>query len=111
MQEELESDAHVNVSFLDPSSTNWVSVTGEAKLTQNKNKINELWNPMTKAWFGDLGDGVHKGNQDDPRVSVIEVIPSEIRYWKANKGRIAQTLDIAASAITGMHVTLLLAIS
>lgn len=33
---------------------------------------------MIRAWFGDLGDGVHKGDEDDPRVSVIEVVPENV---------------------------------
>jgi hypothetical protein len=32
-----------------------------------------------KAWFGDLGDGVHKGDENDPRISLIEVTPDEVR--------------------------------
>jgi hypothetical protein len=35
------------------------------------------------SYFGDLNDGVHHGNEDDPRVSIIEVVPTEIRYWVA----------------------------
>ena len=35
---------------------------------------------MLKGWFGDLKDGKHTGNWDDPRVAVIQVVPSELRY-------------------------------
>jgi hypothetical protein len=31
-----------------------------------------------KAWFGDLGDGIHKGDENDPRVVIIDVTPSEV---------------------------------
>ncbi len=55
----------------------------------------------TSAWFGDLGDGVHKGDRNDPRVAVIEVIPDEIRYWIATRGKVGQAVDIAVSAATG----------
>ena len=55
----------------------------------------------TGAWFGDLGDGVHKGDQHDPRVALIEVIPDEIRYWVATKGAVTRTLEIGISALTG----------
>ena len=53
------------------------------------------------AWFGDLGDGVHKGDENDPRVALIEVIPDEIRYWIATRGAVGRTIDIAVSAMTG----------
>ena len=55
----------------------------------------------TAAWFGDLGDGIHKGDQNDPRVAVIEVIPAEIRYWIATRGKIGQAVEVAVGAVTG----------
>lgn len=75
--------------------------------------------PSVAAYFGDLGDGIHKGNEDDPRVSIIEVIPDEviystyillllpltshfqIRYWVATKGSIGRTMSTAVGAVTG----------
>ena len=55
----------------------------------------------TSAWFGDLKDGIHKGDQHDPRVAVIQVIPDEIRYWTVTKNAAARAVDIATSAVTG----------
>src|SRR6266567_1093891 len=55
----------------------------------------------TSAWFGDLGDGVHKGDSNDPRISLIQVVPNEIRYWKTNKGRIGRSLEVGVGALTG----------
>ncbi|KAJ6609870.1 hypothetical protein B0H10DRAFT_2294932 [Mycena sp. CBHHK59/15] len=53
------------------------------------------------AYFGDLKDGAHKGDAEDPRISVIEVVPQEIRYWVATKGSIARAADVAISNVTG----------
>ncbi len=53
------------------------------------------------AYFGDLKDGIHKGDENDPRVSVIEVIPDEVRYWVATKGTIGKAVDLAVNAATG----------
>ena len=41
--DEIENDAHVNVSFYDESSTNWASYSGIAKIIQDKEKIKEHW--------------------------------------------------------------------
>ena len=51
-------------------------------------KFLSLTHHSTSAWFDDLGDGVHKGDSNDPRISLIQVVPNEIRYWKINKGKI-----------------------
>lgn len=52
-------------------------------------------------YFGDLGDGVHKGDVNDPRVSAIEVTPEEIHYWYATSGTVSRTAQVAVSAVTG----------
>ena len=51
-------------------------------------------------YFGDLGDGVHKGDENDPRVAAIEVVPDEVRYWLA-KGPISRGVQEIASAVQG----------
>lgn len=53
------------------------------------------------AWFGDLKDGVHKGDEHDPRVAIIEVIPDEIRYFSATKGTVGRALETGISVVTG----------
>ncbi|TFK54452.1 hypothetical protein OE88DRAFT_1655122 [Heliocybe sulcata] len=99
--DELQNDSHVNVSFYDSKTTDWVSVAGTAKISQDKALIKKHWSSLIAAYFGDLKDGVHKGNEDDPRVSVIEVIPTDIRYWKSKESSITRTLENAIDAATG----------
>lgn len=41
--EEIEKDSHVNVSFYDPSTTNWASYSGVAQVSQDKDKIAQHW--------------------------------------------------------------------
>ncbi|CAH7682550.1 hypothetical protein BY996DRAFT_4584633 [Phakopsora pachyrhizi] len=98
--DELKSDPACNVSFYDNSSTDWVSVSGKANIIQDSEEIKKLWNPSISAWFGNMGDGKHTGNYDDPRVSAIQVKPVEIRYWNA-KNKVSQTFDIAKAKVTG----------
>ncbi|EUC66979.1 blue-light-inducible Bli-3-like protein [Rhizoctonia solani AG-3 Rhs1AP] len=99
--DEIEADPHVNVSFFVPGSNHWVSVAGTAKVIQDKKRAKELWSPFVKAWFGDLGDGVHKGDENDPRVSVIDVTPTEIRYWYSTRTKVGAAVEVATSTITG----------
>lgn len=44
--EEIENDSHVNVSFLDPSSTDWASYSGRARVTQDKELIHKHWSSL-----------------------------------------------------------------
>ncbi|TCD60733.1 hypothetical protein EIP91_009616 [Steccherinum ochraceum] len=99
--DEIQNDSHVNVSFYDEKTTNWASYCGTARITQDKDKIAKHWSAATSAWFGDLGDGIHKGDQHDPRVALIEIIPDEVRYWVATKGAVGRAVDVAVSSMTG----------
>ncbi|KAL8292019.1 hypothetical protein RQP46_001485 [Phenoliferia psychrophenolica] len=99
--DDLEEHPQVNVSWSDPSSTNWVSAAGKATILKDAASIKKMWSPMLKSWFGDLKDGKHTGSWDDPRVAVIQVVPSEIRYWIKTESSLAQTFEVVKGAVTG----------
>lgn len=93
--EEIEHDSHANVSFFDPSTTSWVSYAGKARVSRDSDLIHKYWSTFLTDYIGDLEDGIHKGDADDPRISAIEVVPDEIRYW------FARTLQAAAGEALG----------
>lgn len=97
---ELQNDDHVNVNFFDKSSTNWASFSGVAKVIEDRSVIKKHWNPRISAYFGDLDDS-HKGDENDPRVAVIEVIPNEVRYWLAKSGGIARGVQEVVKTVRG----------
>ncbi|KAG6831568.1 hypothetical protein H0H87_004787 [Tephrocybe sp. NHM501043] len=99
--DEIEHDAHVNVSFLNNETTAWASFSGKARVSKDKDVIKKHWSSYVSAYFGDLKDGVHKGDETDPRISVIEVVPDEIRYWIPHKGALGRAIDAGVGAITG----------
>jgi len=99
--DDIANDDHVNVSFCDSSSTNWASYCGIAKVTQDKEVIKKHWSRFITAYLGDLHDGVHKGDEHDPRVSIIEVVPDSIRYWITHSNTVTRTAQVAASAAMG----------
>ena len=70
---DIEAAKEVNVSFQDTKTQDWISVSGTATTSNSDPRIKEIWSRGAAAWFGDLGDGVHDGSADDPRMSLIEV--------------------------------------
>lgn len=73
---DLEANKEVNLSFEDSSQHDWISVTGEAVTRSNEDpRIKEIWSKGIAVWFGDVGDGVHNGGPEDPRMKLIEVQP------------------------------------
>ncbi|KAG5639122.1 hypothetical protein H0H81_006711 [Sphagnurus paluster] len=99
--EEIENDAHVNVNFLNNETTAWASFSGRANISQDKALIKKHWSSHVTAYFGDLKDGTHRGDETDPRISVIEVVPDEIRYWFPTKGVISRAIEAGVGAMTG----------
>jgi general stress protein 26 len=78
--DELANDSNVNVSFSDPSSTDWASVAGNAKINTDVEAIKKVWSPLLKSWFGKI-DSTKTGEPGDPRIALIEVIPTEVSYY------------------------------
>ncbi|KAI9734339.1 MAG: hypothetical protein M1834_002445 [Cirrosporium novae-zelandiae] len=100
--EDLESDRTVQVTFQDNKSQDWVSVTGVATVASNADpRIKTLYNSGLKAWFGDLGDGIHNGGPEDPRMSLIEVKARYVVYWKSTVGTLGLMKEVGMASLTG----------
>lgn len=71
---DLALNPNVTITLQNNSNTDWISVTGEAITTKNDDpRIKDVYVKTASAWFGDLGDGVHTGGPEDPRIKLIEV--------------------------------------
>ncbi|KAI5237564.1 blue light-inducible protein-like protein Bli-3 [Aureobasidium subglaciale] len=99
---DIEANKEVNISFQDTKSQDWISVTGTATTASNSDpRIKEVWSRGAAAWFGDLGDGVHNGTAEDPRMSLIEVKSKYISYYKTNVGALGYLKEVVAANVTG----------
>ena len=92
---ELQQHQNVNVAYSDPDKDNYVSVAGRAELLRDRKKIEELWNPMHKAWFPQ--------GKDDPDIELIRVHVESAEYWHAPEGRMVQVIGFAKAALTGQR--------
>ena len=99
---DLEHSKDVQITFQNSSSQDWVSITGTATIVSNSDpKIKELYSTSVSAWFGDLGDGVHNGTADDPRMAMIEVKARYVAYWKSTVTSVGFLKEVAQAAMTG----------
>ena len=98
---DLKTDKKCNYTFFDSGDKSWISVSGSGEVTQDEKKIRELYTPVVSAWFGDLGDGVHTGSADDPRMSAIKIETSEVNYYKTTKSTVGRMADMAIAVGTG----------
>ena len=99
---DLAHSDQAQVTFQNSSSQDWVSVTGVCTTSSNDDpRIKDLYSKGTAAWFGDLGDGVHNGTAEDPRMALIEVKAKYISYWKSTVSSLGFVKEVAQASFTG----------
>ncbi|HEU0136789.1 MAG TPA: pyridoxamine 5'-phosphate oxidase family protein [Flavobacterium sp.] len=90
---EILADPAVQLLFQGSSHSDFLTLYGHATISTDRQKIEELWNPMLKTWFT---EGI-----DDPRITVIKFAPSGGYYWDTKHAKPVAMLKRAYGAITG----------
>lgn len=98
--DELRADPNVALGYYNPKTYEWVSVSGTARLSQDRDLIRELYQPDWKAWFDDEGNG-RDGGPDDPRLALILVDAISAHYMKAKHSRPRALFEVARGILTG----------
>ncbi|KAI1272550.1 putative BLI-3 blue-light-inducible Bli-3 protein [Xylaria sp. FL0933] len=98
--DELKSDPHVNIAFLD-SSGQWASVAGTVTIETDRSIVKKYYSPTLKAWMGDLGDGKHDGSENDPRIGVIRVKMTTATYAITDRTVLGRVAEVAKGMVTG----------
>ena len=90
---EIQRNQHVNLGYANPEDNRYVSVSGTANLVRDQAKINELWNPMLKAWFP-------KG-KDDPDLALLHIDVHAAEYWDSPSSTMVQIAGFLKAITTG----------
>ncbi len=80
----------ITATFTDKSDNDYVVVTGEAEVSNDRAKIKDLWSPMAKAWWD---------SADDPDIRLIVLRPEEAEAWDSPGGVVA-TVKMLTAAMT-----------
>jgi general stress protein 26 len=91
--EEIARDPSVNLSFADPGSQKYVSVTGKAAISNDRGKIAELFSTPAKAWWD---------SAEDPNIRVLKITPDDAEFWDS-PGSVISYVKMAAAAVAGNH--------
>ena len=76
---EVSKDNSVYLIYSHPGKNVFVSVKGTCTIILDKKTINELWNPLLKAWY--------PGGIDDPKLCLIKVVTDEAYYWNSSSSK------------------------
>jgi general stress protein 26 len=90
---EIKNDPSVQLLFQGSAHAGFLTVYGHAEISEDKRKIDELWEPIAKTWF--------TGGKDDPRISVIKVTPTQGYYWDNKHGSAVAFIKMVAGAVIG----------
>lgn len=90
---DIEEDPSVQLFFQGSKHSDFLTLYGIATISRNRQKIDELWNPILKTWFTE--------GKDDPRITVIEFVPREGYYWDTKHGQLVAFAKQLAGAVTG----------
>ena len=90
---ELARDPSVKLYFQGSTHSDFLFLTGRATISTDRDKIKELWEPLIRTWFT---EGV-----EDPRITVIKVVPSEGYYWDTKHGNTVAGIKMLIGAVIG----------
>ena len=90
---EIAADKKVQLFYSHPGKNSYMVVNGEASISTDKTKIDELWSPQVKAWF--------KEGKEDPNISLIRITNINAYYWDTKGNRMINFFKMVASAATG----------
>lgn len=81
----------VSCAWADNSNFNYVVVSGNAKISNDRAKIKDLWTDFDKAWWDD---------ENDPSIRLLTVTPEDAELWDS-PGKLVSFAKMAVAAVTG----------
>ncbi|WP_201554765.1 pyridoxamine 5'-phosphate oxidase family protein [Psychrobacter sp. 72-O-c] len=70
---DIQDNPRVGLSYATQDAKNYVSVSGNADLSDDKDKLDELWSPIASAFF--------EHGKEDENVQLIKVVPHGVECW------------------------------
>lgn len=90
---DITTHKKVHLYFSSPEKNSYLSVSGQATIVTDKDKIAKLWNPLLQVWFK---DGV-----DDTNISLLKIVPKKAHYWDSENQKMINFFKVIAPTITG----------
>jgi general stress protein 26 len=88
--EDIKRNPNVGLAFADPGDQKYVSLTGHAVVSNDRQKIKDLWSTPAKAWWN---------SPDDPSIRVLKVTPKDAQYWDS-PGTVVSYVKMLAAVMT-----------
>lgn len=91
--QEIAVNPEVKLYFQGSAHSDFLYLNARATIVNDKAKIKELWKPILKTWF--------TAGENDPRISVLKIEPSEGYYWDNKHGNAIAGIKMLIGAAIG----------
>jgi general stress protein 26 len=91
--DEIAKDNRVCTAYSKPDSDTYVSISGRAEMVKDRAKMEELWNPILKAWF--------PAGLEDPHLCLLKITAEQAEYWDSPSGKLVQLFGFVKAIATG----------
>ena len=90
---EIQADPKVRLYLQSSKHSGFLVLDGRASISRDPQRIDDLWNPILKTWFTE--------GKDDPRITVIKVMPQSGYYWDNKHGELVAATKMVIGAAIG----------
>ncbi|GAA4088038.1 pyridoxamine 5'-phosphate oxidase family protein [Mucilaginibacter panaciglaebae] len=90
---ELEAEPLAQLFFQGSKYSDYLNVYGLVELSRDKEKIKQFWKATLNTWFTE--------GENDPRIAVVKVEPTEAHYWDNKNGNAVAFIKQLAGAAIG----------
>ena len=87
---DIKDDARIGLSYATQDEKNYVSVSANVELPDDKAKLDELWSPVYDAFFAN--------GKEDENVQLIKVVPHGVECWLSGS-TVVNMFKMAAAAL------------
>jgi len=90
---EISVENTVSLTYSDPKDHTYLSIIAEASIVDDKEKMQQLWNPFIKAFFPE--------GLDDPKLTLIKLKPQDAEYWDSSSSSMVVLFNMLKATVTG----------
>ncbi len=89
---DIKLNSNAQLLYSDPNDMKFISIFGDAKISNDKETIKKLYSKMDNAWFDGPGD---------PNATAIQFTPREAVYWSNDDNKLVTLFKLGMAALTG----------
>lgn len=87
---DIQDNPKIGLTYATQDAKNYVSISGDAELSTDQEKLDELWSPVYNAFFAH--------GKEDENVQLIKVVPHGIECWISGSS-VVNMFKMATAAI------------